>query len=292
MAHINIKHLGNNGWVNYSDESLAFINDTETLSHIFSQAELQTGFVLCIVCIQGKLQVSVDNARQCISAHQALVCPIHSVINDYLHSPDFRAIAICANPHVFKEFYLNKQMWEYYQFALRNHIVNFTDKDWQRMFRYHDLLTEHLSEQTLKYHQQIVRSIWQSVIYEFISILDRNVNHVAPSKEQIPGMELLSSRFMETLTMSEGRIHTVAEIADRLHVTPKYLSTAVKKTTGKTALKWIHEATLKEAERMLQSSDQSIKEIAFQLNFPNASFFSKFIRIHLGYTPTRIRKQE
>lgn len=51
-----------------------------------------------------------------------------------------------------------------------------------------------------------------------------------------------TAHLSEMLAMSEGRIHSVAEFAARLFVTPKYLSMSVKQTTGKPALVWIHEA--------------------------------------------------
>lgn len=291
MRQTDIDFLKRNGWIDYSDEHLAFIGDTAHLSALLALGEQKTAFVLCIICIQGRLQVAVDNTVQHLAAHQALVCPIHSLLTDCLCSPDLRAIAICASPSVFKELYLNHQMWEYYQFTLRNHVIDFTDGDWHRFSLYNDLLAANLEEggEGNRFHRQIVRSLWQSIIYEFMAVVDRRVIHVKPLPEQAIGMELLSSRFMELLAQSEGRIHTVAEFADRLFVTPKYLSTSVKQTTGKTALKWIHETVAKEVERLLAHSDRNIKEIAFQLNFPNASFFGKFVKAHLGDTPAKIQ---
>ena len=253
---------------------------------------IKTDFVLCIVCASGKLQVAVDGVSQTVCRHQALVCPVNSLLTDYLCSPDFAAFAICASPSIFKDLYLNKQMWEYYQFVLRNHVVGFEDGDWSRFIRYEELMTDSLADGTKKFQDRIVRSLWQAVIYEFLSVVDRYVAHVQPSVDKSIGSELLSSRFMEMLAMSEGRIHSVAEFATRLFVTPKYLSMSVKQTTGKAALAWIHEAVAKEAERLLTHSDQSIKEVADRLNFPNASFFGKFVKQHLGDTPANIQNRQ
>lgn len=288
MIQIDIKYLERNGRVDYVDDHLAFIGDTANLSAIFSCGKVKTGFVLCIICIQGKLQVSVDAVSQTLARHQALVCPIHSLMDDYLSSPDFQAIAICASPTTFKDFYLNKQMWEYYQFVLRNHVVEFTEVEWGRFARYYGLMQEHLKSLEGRFHRKITHSLWQTVIYEFMTVIDRYVTHVRPSVESV-GVELLVQRFMEMLAMSEGRIHTVAEFAARLFVTPKYLSTSVKQITGKTALQWIHESVSKEAERLLCNSGLSVKEISECLKFPNASFFGKFVKAHLGDTPATIQ---
>ena len=292
MQQIGINFLERSGWTAYADEHLAFISETEHLSEMLGGDGIKTDFVLCIVCASGKLQVAVDGVSQTVCCHQALVCPVNSLLTDYLCSPDFAAFAICASPSIFKDLYLNKQMWEYYQFVLRNHVVGFEDGDWSRFIRYEELMTDSLADGTKKFQDRIVRSLWQAVIYEFLSVVDRYVAHVQPSVDKSIGSELLSSRFMEMLALSEGRIHSVAEFATRLFVTPKYLSMSVKQTTGKAALAWIHEAVAKEAERLLTHSDQSIKEVADHLNFPNASFFGKFVKQHLGDTPANIQNRQ
>ena len=300
MQQIGINYLGLSGWTAYADGNLAFISETEHLSEMLGGDGIKTDFVLCIVCASGKLQVAVDGVSQTVCRHQALVCPVNSLLTDYLCSPDFAAFAICASPSIFKDLYLNKQMWEYYQFVLCNHVVGFEDGDWSRFARYRDLMMENLGDTATsdgqppqkKFQDRIVRSLWQAIIYEFLSVVDRYVAHVQPSVDKSIGSELLSSRFMEMLAMSEGRIHSVAEFATRLFVTPKYLSMSVKQTTGKAALAWIHEAVAKEAERLLTHSDLSIKEVADRLNFPNASFFGKFVKQHLGDTPASIQNRQ
>ena len=123
-------------------------------------------------------------------------------MTDYLSSPDYTAFAICASPSIFKALYLNKQMWEYYQFVLRNHVVSFEDSDWSRFSRYRDLMMENLGDTTTpdgqaprkKFQDRIVRSIWQTIIYEFLSVVDRYVAHVLPPVEKSIGNELLFTR--------------------------------------------------------------------------------------------------
>lgn len=289
---MDIEKLKKKGWGAYTDENLAFVNQTEHLSDMFGGNGVKPGFVLCLVCLKGKLQMTVDNSIQCVSQHQAMICPINSLLTDYLSSPDFQGIAICASPSVFKELYVNKQMWEYYQYVLRHHIISFETPDWQRLAGYYRLMNDtlqHLDEK--KFGQRIIRSLWQAIIYEFISIIDRYVPH-QPAIENTVSCEVLSARFMELLALSEGRIHTVSEFADKLFVTPKYLSTSVRRTTGKPALQWILEAVAKEAERQLKHSECSIKEIANALNFPNPSFFGKFVKMRLGNTPAEIRNKK
>jgi AraC-like DNA-binding protein len=41
---------------------------------------------------------------------------------------------------------------------------------------------------------------------------------------------------------------------------------------------------------MLKYSDKSIKEIVYELHFPNQSVFYKFFKAHTGMTPSEYRR--
>lgn len=83
--------------------------------------------------------------------------------------------------------------------------------------------------------------------------------------------------------------HALAFYADRLCITTKYLSKVIRRTTGHTVYFWIEEFVTKEAKRLLRSTDDTITQIAEQLNFPNSSFFAKFFRRHTGLSPVEYR---
>lgn len=83
--------------------------------------------------------------------------------------------------------------------------------------------------------------------------------------------------------------HPVGYYADKLCITPKYLSSICKKQTGKTASDIIDEMTVNYIKQMLVSSEKSIKEIASETGFDNLSFFGKFVKRELGMSPRDYR---
>ena len=64
----------------------------------------------------------------------------------------------------------------------------------------------------------------------------------------------------------------------------------VKEFSGKTPYTWIKEATIKEIEHRLCHTQSSIKQIAYEMNFPNCSFFGKFFKAEKGMSPALYRK--
>lgn len=79
--------------------------------------------------------------------------------------------------------------------------------------------------------------------------------------------------------------------ADKLCLTPKYLSKLVKTVSGRSAPDWIDAFVVLEAKNLLKYSDLSIKEIVGKLNFPNQSVFYKFFKSHTGKTPSQYRNE-
>ena len=74
-------------------------------------------------------------------------------------------------------------------------------------------------------------------------------------------------------------------------MTPKYLSSIIKKHSDKSAAQWIDEYLILEAKSFLKYSDKSMKEIVNDLNFSDSSFFSKYFKKHTGMTPTEYKRQ-
>ena len=98
-------------------------------------------------------------------------------------------------------------------------------------------------------------------------------------------------RFMELLAESAGRVRSVSVFANMLNITPKYLSKCVRDKSGRTPLDLIHETTAATIRQQLRYSNKTVKEICNDLDFPNLSFFGKFVKEHLGMFPTQYRQQ-
>lgn len=103
--------------------------------------------------------------------------------------------------------------------------------------------------------------------------------------------EFLFSRFKKLVSTHYQQQRQVEFYASELCVTSKYLSTSVKMVSGRTAREWINDAVLREMKYQLIHSGQSIKEIAYRLNFPSISFFGKFFKKQTGMSPTSYRRK-
>ena len=80
--------------------------------------------------------------------------------------------------------------------------------------------------------------------------------------------------------------------ADRLCLSPKYLTSLVKSVSGNSVQQLVFKAITKKAISLISTTDKSIKEIADYLNFPNASAFGTFFKKQVGMSPVNYRQSE
>ncbi len=83
---------------------------------------------------------------------------------------------------------------------------------------------------------------------------------------------------------------TVKYFAGLLSTHPNHLNAAVKRQKQKSALAFLHERILHEAQSLLDQTELTIKEIALRLGFADASHFNNFFKKRNGRTPALYRK--
>jgi AraC family transcriptional regulator, transcriptional activator of pobA len=116
-------------------------------------------------------------------------------------------------------------------------------------------------------------------------------------KRQFIGRAELSgktvSKFNRALTEYKGQnLPTVNYLAEKLNISPRYLSDLLKQETGKTAIELIHIHLITEAKHLLKTADQSVAEIAYRLGFENLPYFSRLFKKETGQSPNTFKKHQ
>jgi len=101
--------------------------------------------------------------------------------------------------------------------------------------------------------------------------------------------KLLLKSFQAKINECFRELHEVGDYASLLNISAGHLSDVVKMQSGKPAIKHIHERLVMEARRSLFHTSNSLKEIAFELGFSDASYFNRFFKRETGATPAEYR---
>lgn len=125
----------------------------------------------------------------------------------------------------------------------------------------------------------MVRDIWvEQVKYKMI------LQKSSPRSNQVfDSFLVLAKKYYQT---ERG----VAFYAEKLGLTPKYLSRLVREVSGQSAPDWIDSFVIIEAKNLLRYSSRPIKEIAASLSFTSPSAFHAFFKSRTGMTPVEFRE--
>lgn len=288
IQRVSMELIQESGGASYSDGDVVIL-DNQLRGN--PESLYQLDMVMMAFCAKGKVLMDLNGTTYKATKGDIVVCPPNTLVENVMISPDLDCKVIgLSNRAIQQSLHVGKHLWNMILYVVKNPVIHLTDNQQSLVEAYHNLFRLKLRLPAGAYQREVMHSLFQSMFYELCSLIRPNID-TAGLEQGLRQGDLLFKRFLRLLGESDGRERSVSEYAHRLHVTPKYLSTVTKAASGKTALQWIHEHTKEKIARLLRYSDLSIKEIAGELDFPNLSFFGKFVRTHLGMSPTEFRKK-
>lgn len=139
--------------------------------------------------------------------------------------------------------------------------------------------------------REIISSLLTSITYLAVNLWR---NDIASAKERQDMSSLRVNQtyeqFIALVSQHHNKERGMAFYADKMHITPKYLSKIIKQASGRSGPDWIDSFVVLEAKNLLKYTDKPVKEIVWQLNFPTPSVFNKFFKKHTNLTPSEYRK--
>lgn len=101
---------------------------------------------------------------------------------------------------------------------------------------------------------------------------------------------LLDRQFSLAISSQQIKMTQPCNYAEEMNLHVNHLNKALKKTTGKTTSKLIHDRIILESMLLLKNSNWSIGEIAWSMGFSESQHFSSFFKKRLGISPKVFQK--
>ncbi|GAA4324029.1 hypothetical protein GCM10023149_25380 [Mucilaginibacter gynuensis] len=137
------------------------------------------------------------------------------------------------------------------------------------------------------YAEDILRHLFSALIFEVGALYQKVAKPYVVSGSR---KEHIVHQFLKLVSKKFKDEKSVQAYADMLNITPKYLTTATRELTGKTAGDLIDEMLIVEAKVLLNESGMPIAHIAETLNFSDQFVFSRFFKKHCGLNPSTFRR--
>lgn len=285
----------------FSDMILA-----DNVDEINVSLEQVSEYLVMLHCEAGTMQLTINDSNYLVQQGNVLVCMPQSLVGHYMRTPDFKAKVLVVGKHFFDNvindcFEVEPNWWQKAIYMRENPVWEINEFQQRLLHAYYQLITVYTEDTNTPYRQRIIRSMAQAAAYEILAVLDKIIASSAPTSSEgtsasqttITGAkDRLLLQFMQLLNRTGNTQRDVQSYAHQLLITPKYLSAVCKEKTNRTASDWINQVMVGHIRHYLTKTNLSIKEIAYQLDFPDVSFFCKYTRKHLGLSPYDYRKSQ
>ena len=133
---------------------------------------------------------------------------------------------------------------------------------------------------------QVIQHVIMAIFYSSEQV--RKIDGNEPPRSNA---DVLSKEFLELVKDNFRRERQLQFYADKLCITPRYLSRVVKECTNSSAAEWIERYVILEARALLKSTNMTIQQISDELNFPSQTFFGKYFKRRVGVSPKEYRRK-
>ena len=147
-------------------------------------------------------------------------------------------------------------------------------------------LRDRMEDHHLQFYHELMGSLCLTMMYDIFEAhaqreaINSHTDRTAYIVKQL--MALLSTGISRTE-------REVSYYAERLNVSPKYLSATIKRVTGHSVTSYIDRHTIPILKSFLDDERLSLTQISELMNFTTLSYFSRYCTKHLGQSPSEYR---
>ena len=245
-------------------------------------------------CVEGTVDCSVNLTDYHLTTGTLLLFTPGNIVRITEPEPtqQLRLTLICASTSFITGIGINPSKFLIEAMdVLRDPCIHLSTDEAEMLHKYVNLALD-ITKTNPQFIKESIGGLVSSVFYQFAGFLaDSKRRQDMETPVRTSRQRQMLEQFIKLAINDHAREHLVGYYADKMCVTPKYLSKIVKEASGRSVPDWLNELLILDAKNMLRHSDMTIKEISARLNFPSQSFFFRFFKNHTGQTPTQYREE-
>lgn len=271
----------------YKDDRMIII-DNSNVTDTLNTSPIKSEWFVALLCIEGESTIYINNEMYSIHKNDFLLCHPQTIFEHKITNLDFKYCGFFLSPEYVKQISLiSSNSWNAILFIENNPIIALDEKESSLFLQYYNLIRSKFETESQHHLKQLIDMLLQAFIYEFHDSMEKRIKIDPP---QYNSADNLFISFLDILVNSYPKQRSVSYYAEKLFVTPKYLSAICKEISGETASDLITRYVKKDIENLLKQPNKTIKEIVNELDFANLSFFGKYVKRIFGVSPKEYRE--
>lgn len=291
IAKMNREIVGIESFQN--DFSIAEMDGSKAMSEnekSIDKTPMRLNALLLVLVTGGTASLNIDYVPYEIDPnHLVTIMPTHTIqISE--SSSNFKGYVLIISK-AFLEGCLsvkNGQSMLHYMQVRKNPCFSIESEQTDFLASYCSSMREKIRNKEHLFQKELIQNALDGFFLELGDILGRKYGVMA--QPTLSRKEMLFEQFLQLLFKHCKEQHVVTFYADKLFITPQYLSLILKELTGKSANKWIDDALIVEAKVLLKAPQATVQQVADTLHFSDQSTFGKFFKKHMGISPMEYRK--
>jgi AraC-like DNA-binding protein len=227
-----------------------------------------------------------DGNLICIAPNQTI-----EIDNEIEHKENRMGWGLFFHPDLIRATSLNDKLKTYSFFNYEvTEALHLSDKEKNILFECVQKIQTELQENIDVHSQYIIVSTIELLLNYCSRFYGRQmITRTQTNKSTIAQIETILNTYFNETNVKEQGLPSVAFLAEKVNLSPSYLSDLLKKETGKNAQEHIHFYLIEEAKTYLINTDKNINEIAYSLGFEYPQYFNKLFKQKTGKTPLEYR---
>lgn len=238
-----------------------------------------------VLCLGGMIEASINLARHTVKTFDFVTILPGSILQIHRIEGDIRIYFMGFSSDFIQHANMVKSIKDVLFAVRENPIISLQEAGARLMEDYFSLLLKTYQFCEGRLHREMSKHLFSGILLGLGMLYRDKVSQ----NSGLSKSEQLSKEFGQLVMQYYMKERKVSFYAKQLGITPSYLCTTIKQMTGKTCIEIISEMVVMDAKAQLKSTDLSIHDIAYSLNFTNMSFFGKYFKRYTGVSPQEYR---
>lgn len=270
---------------------ITFDNFSQPFTYFSTNAQfpVKCDSFFAIIVLQGEIHVLINLNEVVVHAGQNLLIMPGCIIQGRQSSEDLRFCGMIIETEYMDIMRKNIGIrldltHRYYSY----HVRDITPDRMENNVQMYKIICSELSCDDYLYKKEVIQRYCEIWVLKGLLLNDKSEDISGPAKP-LNRKEQIFHDFLTLLEKFYTQERSISFYADRMCLTPKYLSTIIKEVSGKHGMEWVDEYVTLEAKALLRNSELSVKQVSDQLNFPSQSMFGRFFKKMTGYSPKQYK---